>query len=182
MSLAPHRGRCRVRGKPLRRALGIALISCTLQASGAPPAEGPNGRFSLPLTDPVTDRTVNLEPVAPLLHLVFFATWCPPCRDELSRLAEIEARWRDGGYRLVIIAVPARHSAARLTEFASSRPVPGTLLFDSSGVAQTAFQARQIPTHVLVDGEGKVLMRAPALDSEVEERIENVLVEYARGE
>ncbi len=56
------------------------------------------------LTDPVTGKPVVIQPGKGALHIVFFATWCPTCMEELPRLGEIEARWGTQGYRLVLVA------------------------------------------------------------------------------
>ena len=37
------------------------------------------------LIDPRLDRAVELQAGDAALHVVFFATWCPPCVDELER-------------------------------------------------------------------------------------------------
>ena len=76
-----------------------------------------------PLLDPVTGESVALQSDG-LLHVVFFATWCPPCLEEFPRLADVEARWQDDGYRLILVAVPTRHTEPRLKQFVESRRPP----------------------------------------------------------
>ena len=58
---------------------------------------------------------------AEVLHLVFFATWCPPCVQELERLADLEERWGNRGYRLVLVAVRNRHTLCLLYTSPSPR-------------------------------------------------------------
>lgn len=123
---------------------------------------------------------MELAPGAPVLHLVFFATWCPPCMEELPRLAELEARWGEGGYRLVIVAVQGRQSPERLARFVKDERPPGRLLFDSTDRARAACGAERIPAHVLVNADGEVIHRAPALEPEVEETIERLVIRYIR--
>ena len=166
----------------LRRSLAtktLLLLPLLFQtASGSAAETLPR---SMTLTDPLTGKSVALEAGAPLLHLVFFATWCPPCRNELPRLAELEARWRDGGYRLVLVAVPTRQSVERLRGFHETGQAPGELLFDSLGLLQAALGADQIPAHVLLDARGSVLLHGPALDSQIEAKIQEVLIQSARS-
>lgn len=115
------------------------------------------------LHNPVTGQTAGLEIGAPVLHIVFFALWCPPCLDELEALRQLHARWAERGYRLVLVAVQTRHTAERLTRFAAEHDLPGELLFDIDGAAEQRFAAAGLPTHLLLDESGEVVLRADAV-------------------
>jgi thiol-disulfide isomerase/thioredoxin len=132
------------------------------------------------LSNPRSGDVVELSPGAPVLHVVFFATWCSPCRDELPRLRELATRWTDGGYRLVLLAVSTRQSEERLREFIRTAGLDGEILFDSHSAAQRAFNAEQLPTHVLFDSRGTVVARAGELTDDVESTIERIMVEHTR--
>jgi len=129
----------------------------------------------LELTDPLQEVAVSLMPQQGITHVVFFATWCPPCTEELPRLAELEARWGGRGYRLVLVAVSGRQDAERLRGFHAGAAPPGRLLWDQSGRVAQALQAGEIPTHLLVDSQGKILLRASELNAAVEQRVEQEL-------
>jgi len=129
------------------------------------------------LLDPTTGRRVELEPGDRLLHLVFFATWCPTCVEELTDLAELEARWARQGYRLVIVATQTRQTADRLADFVAERKPPGRLLFDDRGEAARTWGAERLPTHVLLDRTGKEIARSGELD----ERIRTTIAERLSG-
>ena len=47
--------------------------------------------------------------------LNFWATWCPPCRDEMPYIQEIYDEWSDEG--LVVLAINYGESASRVKEF-----------------------------------------------------------------
>lgn len=127
------------------------------------------------LADPRNGRPVELRAGAKALHIVFFATWCPPCVSELDRLAAFEARARSKGYRLVLVAVQTRHTRERLADFIDKRRPPGELLHDAEGIAGRAFGAEQLPLHVVLDSGGAVVQRSGALDGAVEQAIERLL-------
>lgn len=151
------------------------------ETPGDAEAEAPPPRPLLVLTDPAHEQRVPLHAGAPVLHLVFFATWCPPCRDEIPALNELVARWQDRGYRLVVIAVSARQSAQRLREFLATESVEGEFLFDETGAGQNKFRTSQLPLHVLLDASGEVVLRAPSLTYEIESTIERMMLEHARA-
>jgi len=139
------------------------------------------GELPVKLDDPVGSGEVTVEAGAPLLHVVFFATWCPPCLDELDQLGDLRDRWSEHGYRLVLVAVQARHTPARLARFAGERSLPGTLLYDSDGRGAKELGADQLPTHLLYDETGQQLLRAASLDQGVEERVEQLFRKRERA-
>jgi thiol-disulfide isomerase/thioredoxin len=157
--------------------LALALLVPAVAASDS---ETTQFRFPIELLDPETDRNVLLEPGAPVLHVVFFATWCRPCMDEISRLTELDARWGDGGYRLVLVAVRTRQSAMRLRRLVAGGEVPGEVLFDSAGEAESVLGAELLPAHLLFDSRGNIVLRAQALGDDLESEIRRLVIRHIR--
>jgi len=153
--------------------LAPAFFSLGIAASAAPvPAAAP----ALPIKlEAVNAGPVTIEPGSPVLHLVFFATWCPPCVEEQPALADLEARWRSAGYRLVLVAVPARQTAERLAAFAQESKPPGKIGFDASGAAQRAFGVDHLPAHILLDKSGNELYRSGKLDDGLRAALQKAL-------
>jgi len=135
---------------------------------------------SFVLQDPSTGDEVRVEADAPVLHLVFFAIWCPPCQDELRELGDLSDRWSERGYRLVLVGVQNRQTAERLARFISDNQLPGELLYDADGSVQAKLGAGQLPTHILFDASGRELLRAGGLDEGVAPAVESALKEAGR--
>lgn len=133
------------------------------------------GPLPVTLTDPVRGGETKLDAGAAALHVVFFATWCPPCMEEMDRLRDLSERWEDRGYRLVLIAVATRHRPDRLAELAARERPPGTLLFDAEDRARRAFGADELPAHVVLDARGREVARAGALGDEIERALRQLL-------
>lgn len=131
----------------------------------------------LPLTatDPSNGRAVAIAPGAAALHVVVFATWCPPCVDELDPLAQLEARYGELGYRLIIVGVAKRQSAERLASFIDTDQPPGTVLFDSDGSVQKALGASELPAHFVFDSRGALVLRAGSLDDGVADAVRKLV-------
>ena len=161
------------------RALAVLIAAATSVVAADDPG---SITFPVKLSDPVREKPVQLSPDGPLLHLVFLATWCPPCMDEIPRLSELDARWQESGYRLVLVAVPTRQTPARLRDFIETEDPPGTLLLDLYGLGLRESKTGQIPQHLLVAADGTVLLRADSLDDGVEEAVETFMESRARGD
>jgi len=127
------------------------------------------------LIDPASGASVKIESGARALHVVFFATWCPPCVEELDALAELEARWSDRGYRVLLVAVAGRQTRSKLIEFSKGRRLPGRLLFDADSAAERALGSDGVPTHLVFDSTGRELLRSSSLDSKLEQELERML-------
>jgi hypothetical protein len=160
-----------------RIALGILLAALGLSVSTTPGAG-----TSATLQDPGTGESVVVEPGAEALHLVFFATWCQTCVDELTRLGELEARWGGQGYQLVIVALRERQSADRLAVFVKEKHPPGRTLFDAKGEAQRVWEPERLPTHVVIDASGREVARARGLAGDIEEALAELLAKQRGGE
>jgi len=119
--------------------------------------------FSVDVLDPANGQSVRLEPGAEALHLIFFATWCPACLEEFEALRDVEARWGESGYRLVLVAVKTRHSATRLVSFVEDNHPPGEMLLDSQGAAEKQLSVTMLPEHLLFDRTGREVARSDNL-------------------
>lgn len=154
----------------------LGLIPAALRAAPDP--------LPVTLSDPVAGGEVELSAGAPLLHVVFFATWCPACVEELDRLADLQLRWEQSGYELIIVAVATRQDPRRLARFAAERTPPGRLLHDPGGGAQKLFGAESLPAHFLFDESGRLIAGSAALDQSFVKTLERYLREreMERGE
>ena len=89
----------------------------------------------------------ELKPVT-LVH--FWATWCPPCLDELPKLVQFADGVADDRFGLVMIAVSDEPQAAK--KFLGSERFP--LLFDPDWEVAHRFKTEKLPeTHLVVQGE-----------------------------
>ena len=138
-----------------RRVLAVSCLVAAMIATSTTLAEPPKFR----LTDPVAGKPATLAPAPGVTHVVFFATWCPECVQELPDLTDLEVRWAERDYRLVLIAVNTRQSTARLAAFAQSKQPPGRLLFDEHGHSASSLNVTDLPTHILLGPEGTELAR-----------------------
>ena len=108
--------------------------------------------FTLPTTD---GKTVTLSGLRgrPVV-IVFFASWCHPCEEELPVLQKIE---RDEDGRLAVVGVSYRDLESDSVGFVRKLHVTFPALLDApdAPIAQR-YGVRGIPQTVFVDAEGVV--------------------------
>ncbi len=94
--------------------------------------------------------------------LNFWATWCSPCREELTML---QAVYDDG---LAVLGIAVREPRESVVTFATDLGLELPLLLDEDGESSDAYQVRGLPTTLFVDGKGVIAARhVGPLDQEV---------------
>lgn len=89
----------------------------------------------------------------------FWATWCPPCRDSIPHLTELQAKYGD---RVVFVGV-SNEDVATVKPFVTGKgdQMAYTVAVDTAGKVgngyMTAFGQRGIPTAFVVDVQGRLV-------------------------
>jgi cytochrome c biogenesis protein CcmG/thiol:disulfide interchange protein DsbE len=114
----------------------------------------PAGDAAPPLALPdLAGTTVDLASLrGKVVAVNFWASWCPPCREELPELAEVWTEHRGRCFELLGVAEEsAREDVLRL---ASAIPYP--VLLDEKAEALSPWKVAGYPRTYLLDTEGKV--------------------------
>ena len=159
----------------LVKILRLVALACGLVAVSL---SGAAETISITLPHAVSGKALEVRSGSKALHVVFFATWCPHCVEELEQLKEFEDRWKERDYRLVVIAVEDRHDAARLKRFAAREQVPGQFVFDVDGKASVELRAADLPTHIVYDAAGNEVHRSSRLSADTVSVLRSLLAEH----
>jgi thiol-disulfide isomerase/thioredoxin len=116
------------------------------------------------------------DPAAKATLLVFWASWCYPCINEIPVLNEFQRFYGKRGLNILGLGVrEGNETLERLKQTAAKNGVSYPLLFDSQGKAQEAFDLSGVPMSALIDASGTVRWIGPALPSDAAARIEAAL-------
>ncbi len=89
-----------------------------------------------------------------VLVIDFMAPWCPPCKDQIPILREIEAV---PGVEVVTINVDYTYNMTSLDEFGEDEGI--TWFFGHSPMTSLEFEVSAIPTILVVDQNGLIVHR-----------------------
>ena len=109
--------------------------------------------------------------------LIFWATWCPPCRLELSKLQEhIIDRYGD---KINVLPISRGEERAKVEEYISKMGYTFAVGLDGDQSIYRKYATNYIPRCFVIDAKGKVLYSGVGYDEtiakEVEQNIEKAL-------
>ncbi len=87
--------------------------------------------------------------------LNFWATWCPPCREEMPSMEQLHREFGSKG--LVILAVNVEKNGRQVVEqFLQRTPYSFPILIDDKNVAQNTYGVFRFPESFLIDRNGVI--------------------------
>ena len=105
----------------------------------------------------------------------FWTTWCPPCREEIPMLNELQLAYGERGFDILAISP---EEADILEEFMAENPVEYTSLVGTEELVHE-YGALGYPTAFLIDGDGYVVevFFGPKPRKALEKQIEALLID-----
>ncbi len=146
---------CSAGSEPAREASLTAPAEDAHVGNLAPPAEGAQvgnlaPDFQLQSLD---GKVVSLSELrgSPVM-LNFWATWCPPCRNEMPYIQQIYEEWSGKG--LVLLAIDIGESSSTVKEFVQSYELSFPVLLDIKEDVAQIYNITGIPTTFFIDKDG----------------------------
>jgi peroxiredoxin len=140
-----------------RRALGAAALLAVAVVAGCARDAGLGSGdlvpdFVLPRLDGSVQKLSNYRGKVVLVNL--WATWCPPCIEELPLLNRIQETYGPRG--LVVLGLAGDDEPQRVRDFIAKNPVAFDILLDVGGEVGTRYGITGYPETFIVDREGRL--------------------------
>jgi thiol-disulfide isomerase/thioredoxin len=144
--------------RAVRSLMACGALASALVASGAASVAGgvatvsrPAPPFDLETPNGGSDLTLHSFSGRPLV-LNVFASWCPPCREELPRIVSAA---HSAKARIAFLGVDEQEAEQMATMFAKQMQLPYPIGLDHGQFA-ASYGARSLPETVFVDAHGTV--------------------------
>jgi peroxiredoxin len=89
------------------------------------------------------------------VFLNFWATWCPPCREEIPSMERLNEVL--GGKDFVMLAVNTDENITDLEAFVKEHPHNFTVLSDADGKIQQLYKVFKFPETFVIDRQGRIV-------------------------
>jgi cytochrome c biogenesis protein CcmG/thiol:disulfide interchange protein DsbE len=131
-------------------ALGLSGASCN--KNPGPQVGQPVPDFELPDLDGHAKRLSEFRGKVVVLN--YWATWCPPCVDEMPSLEKLHQSLSDKGLAVVGISVDERFSD--IVDFVKTYGLTFTILHDNGRKVARSYQSFKYPETYIIDREGRL--------------------------
>ena len=154
----------------------ISFVTAVLLPVSAP-AQQQAPQFAIVSLDDST-KLISTESLrGKTVLLDFWATWCPPCVEEIPELARVYEKFKDHGFEIVSLSFDK--SVAQVQRFRTRRhPMPWLHALVERGFGDyisDMFEVLNIPRQILLDPEGRIV----AQDDELRgERLESTVAKW----
>ena len=139
-------------------ALLVCLFSCALATTSFAGTKMP----SFSLASAQTGKMISSSQFAGKARLVvFFATWCMPCMQEVPALMSLQDEYGQDNFTVVAISVDRRLNDVK--NFMNRAQVNYPVLLADRRVVNAFGGIPGLPTSFLVDSKGTVLKKYPGL-------------------
>jgi cytochrome c biogenesis protein CcmG, thiol:disulfide interchange protein DsbE len=155
------------------------VAASTDGASFSSPREG----FSAPdfTLDLVGGGQVTLSDLRGKVVLVnLWATWCPPCREEMPAIEAVYKKYKDSGLEVLAVNTTFQDSEGEAAAFAQEFGLSFLIPLDRTGAVSRQYQLRALPTSYFIDRQGiirSVVVGGPMDDTLIASKVEELLKE-----
>ena len=94
-----------------------------------------------------------------IILLNFWATWCAPCKEEMSGLEVLHQKFKEKDFVLLTISVDYG-GVKSVHEFMNKHHYTFPVLLDPKCEALDLFKVKGIPTTIIIDKKGRMIGRA----------------------
>ena len=151
-----------------------------IEASTLVEVGDPAPEFTVELFDGGTVSLAELRGKVVLLN--FWATWCPPCREELTHV-QSDIIDRFAGRPFVFLPISRGESHADVAAFREQTGYDVPMGLDSTRSIYNRYASNYIPRNFLIDADGKIVTATVGFDeTEFEELIHTIETTLAKTE
>ena len=155
-------------GTTRRAWVGLALaLAIVWPAVGSPgdafreldllrlPSPKPAAEFTVPglLERPIALRDFRGK----VIFLNFWATWCPPCKEEMPSMERLYRRYKDRGLAMLAISIDSEDKAGVAAAFVKKYGLTFTIGLDARLEVANRYTVRALPSSFLIDKSSRIV-------------------------
>lgn len=112
-----------------------------------------------------------------VVHVVFWATWCVPCLEEIPTLRAMQDRFQKRGLQIFGIVVNMSQTLDGVRSTARDLKINYPILWDDGGEVQDRYRVSYIPQNFLIGKDGVIRYVGTSLPPNYETLVDSLLKE-----
>jgi len=112
-----------------------------------------------------------------VVQVVFWATWCVPCLEEIPALRKAYDKFRDRGFAIYGIVINMNQDPKMVRTIAGEMKVNYPILWDEKDAARARYRVDSIPQNFLVGKDGIIRYAGTELPGDYEALVDRLLNE-----
>ncbi|MCB0516744.1 MAG: TlpA disulfide reductase family protein [Chitinophagales bacterium] len=113
----------------------------------------------------------------------FWATWCSPCKKELSNISALYEDWQEAyDVEVVAVSIDDQRNTAKIKPYVSGQGWEYTVLLDVNEDLKRALNFQSVPFTLVVDKEGNIAYEHNGYVEGDEYELEHIIAELAEKE
>jgi len=162
-------------------ALGLVVVVMVGMSFLMPDAVKPvrDGDMVKPISLPNLQGKLEGIPEGKVVLLNFWATWCPPCREEVPSMVKLYDKFKAQGFEIVAVSVDKRYDD--VVQFVAEQNMTFMVLHDQDSDVSRNYGVFRYPESFIVDRNGVVRKHLGGavewMDAEYIEYIDKLLAE-----
>jgi peroxiredoxin len=109
------------------------------------------------------------------VYLIFWATWCPACKEEIPKLKAIYSKFQPKELIMLAVNVGINDSAKKAALYKERHNLPYPVLFDNDSLVTKLYNVMGTPTMVIIDKKGIVRYRSSAAPDDLDKHFNNLM-------
>ena len=107
--------------------------------------------------------------------LIFWATWCPACRQAIPYFSDMYAQYSPRGLEVISINIATNDPLPRVQGFQEVNKLPYRILYDEKNEVSRVYGVFGIPTSLLIDRDGIIQYRGNVLPANVSQMLDKLV-------
>ena len=112
-----------------------------------------------------------------VVHVVFWATWCMPCIEEVPHLTKVYDQYREQGLEIYGVVVPMNQTRDGVRAFVKKFGMEYPVLWDDGLSLMNKYRVSSIPQNFLIGRDGVIRYAGVELPEGYEDLIRKILAQ-----
>jgi len=109
------------------------------------------------------------------LFIVFWATWCPVCKEEVPALKSLYDQFKERGLEFLAVNVGINDSAKKAGRYVEKYGITYPVAFDNGSAVTKKYGVMGTPTIVIVDKGGTIRYFSAAVPTDLDDHFDSLM-------